>query len=613
MHFVCWTFLLMAMAPVYSWEFTYAGLSIPACEWGCDDLDTAGMQNYNEIFSKTFKEIFREADCFLLEDDGWNRLIKPWCYESDFVYQVYDWRVNPGKWKEDNYKIYEPISYPLFQEAVQVLREDLNFYYLTLPVLRKRLNEDLICLLKKGYDEGYRFFSLQDGDFEFDVYNCSDCSQIWNEITDLKKKINKIDAKILDAECKYENANAILDEAVAQIDDIFKKAFVYCLVNHQPEGISFKGAVENFIAGNYKESLDQIHFLIRLAEKQNLGHELIGKLHLIEGQFRLEYGQYAEAVVCLTSAIQNNPMQQEAYFERAVAYFELGEFDKAVQDYLTIEHQPSSLFNTVPYLSAGITVGIIAGAKEAAVEFIPESLSTLRGMGKGLWALLEHPLEASKDFVDAALQIIDYLRSQSSLEIAQNLIPELRELIQNYDQLSHYERGRLIGHAIGKYGADILVCKYSMVALKAYRDLKKANQMMTLEALANPTNAKQIRYAANKVWAIRDQARQNGNLNIHWGRQEKHIPGKSNFDLKANRSVLNHPDPQKLVDKYAGTGIRDLPAQRVPGLPGYKEIVDFEEFIGYVVDEKTGESFATTIGKIHYGKDGVHIVPRKGI
>lgn len=44
-------------------------------------------------------------------------------------------------------------------------------------------------------------------------------------------------------------------------------------------------------------------------------------------------------------------------------------------------------------------------------------------------------------------------------------------------------------------------------------------------------------------------------------------------------------------------------------MPGYKEVVNFEEFIGYVVDEHTKEKIATTWGKIHYSKDGVHIVP----
>ena len=40
-----------------------------------------------------------------------------------------------------------------------------------------------------------------------------------------------------------------------------------------------------------------------------------------------------------------------------------------------------------------------------------------------------------------------------------------------------------------------------------------------------------------------------------------------------------------------------------------KEIVDFGKIIGDCVDLKTGAKTPTTWGKIHYSKDGVHIVP----
>ncbi|NGX38781.1 MAG: hypothetical protein KR126chlam1_00092 [Chlamydiae bacterium] len=48
-----------------------------------------------------------------------------------------------------------------------------------------------------------------------------------------------------------------------------------------------------------------------------------------------------------------------------------------------------------------------------------------------------------------------------------------------------------------------------------------------------------------------------------------------------------------------------------PGASGYKELVNFKEFIGYSVDPKTGKKLATNWGKIHYGRDGIHIVPTK--
>ncbi|MGU3780328.1 polymorphic toxin type 50 domain-containing protein [Burkholderia metallica] len=80
------------------------------------------------------------------------------------------------------------------------------------------------------------------------------------------------------------------------------------------------------------------------------------------------------------------------------------------------------------------------------------------------------------------------------------------------------------------------------------------------------------------------------------------------FQASGNgRSELSYPDPQKLVDDYAGTG---QPANNVaPGQPGYRERVNFGKVIGNYVDPVTGEKTPTTNGIIHYSKDGVHIVP----
>jgi filamentous hemagglutinin len=72
---------------------------------------------------------------------------------------------------------------------------------------------------------------------------------------------------------------------------------------------------------------------------------------------------------------------------------------------------------------------------------------------------------------------------------------------------------------------------------------------------------------------------------------------------------LNHQNPQKLVDDYAGTGIRS--GNNIPGSSGYQEIVDFKECIGYSIDRETGQKISTSWGKIHYSDKGVHIVPTR--
>lgn len=86
---------------------------------------------------------------------------------------------------------------------------------------------------------------------------------------------------------------------------------------------------------------------------------------------------------------------------------------------------------------------------------------------------------------------------------------------------------------------------------------------------------------------------------IHDGKQGKHVPGHNNF--QEGKSELTHPDPQALVDKGAGTGVRT----------GNKEVVDFgDEVIGNWVSPDGTQKLPTSRGTIHYdSKGGAHIVP----
>jgi len=77
------------------------------------------------------------------------------------------------------------------------------------------------------------------------------------------------------------------------------------------------------------------------------------------------------------------------------------------------------------------------------------------------------------------------------------------ELVQKKDQLIDFEKGRLVGQMIGKYGSEILSAKYSTKALGAYRELKKANQLLTLEALASQEQTQSVLSAAGKRWDLR--------------------------------------------------------------------------------------------------------------
>ena len=91
---------------------------------------------------------------------------------------------------------------------------------------------------------------------------------------------------------------------------------------------------------------------------------------------------------------------------------------------------------------------------------------------------------------------------------------------------------------------------------------------------------------------------------IHVGRQGKHILGHNNY--KKGKSILgiSVEKTQDLVNKYSGTGKK---------LGPNRERVNFKEIIGEYVDPKTGKVYKTTMGTIHYSKDGTHIVPEKPV
>ena len=94
------------------------------------------------------------------------------------------------------------------------------------------------------------------------------------------------------------------------------------------------------------------------------------------------------------------------------------------------------------------------------------------------------------------------------------------------------------------------------------------------------------------------------NYSLKQGQQDKHIEGTNNF--RPDRGILADPDPQGLLDRFAGTG---QPANAIPpGQVGYKERVDFGRIIGEYYDRRTKQFYPTSKGIIHYGKNGAHIV-----
>jgi|GEM_PF-2448724 len=593
---------------------SYGGLSIQ-CDVGCGQYEDPNMHHIATLVRKAARVVSHSAFPLWIGSDlleGFNA----WQQSDFYEYEAFDWAATGGFLTDPlQIKTYNFESYQGFLELANALRQDVQFYFLD----GKKLQLDLYkSTLEKLHIEkrlgGYREVEFGEREKIQISESCAGYSSL--SIRDAIKSIEhrlkceeSEEARLADIE-SYQKKKRIIEKAITKIDALYRDIFVWCLENHQIEGMTIQTAISDLISGDFEEAMAKIRWLIETAEKNNLGNELLAKIHLLKGQVESESCLYKEALLDLTKAIQKNPSMKEAYFERAVAYFELGQFDKAIEDFIQSGVRSTSWSHPTQW-GLGILAGMTEGGCRSVADFLPSLFGAFNDISNGLWAFTKNPIGVSQELVHAAQECIDYLRSQPLLHTMQDMVPELKSLLQNDHLLSDFDRGQLVGLIIGKYGTDILFPKYAIKAVKSYHDLKKANQILTFEALASAETAQEVITKATQRQALKAEIRKNGNLKIHPGRQGKHIEGHPNYkdllEKNHNPSIFKHPDPERLIESYAGTG-RKMRGD-IPGSPGYQEIVNFEEFIGYAINKGTGERTSTTWGKIHYAQDGIHIVP----
>jgi tetratricopeptide (TPR) repeat protein len=361
-------------------------------------------------------------------------------------------------------------------------------------------------------------------------------------------------------------------------------------------------------SGNTHEALQNISDMMKLAKSDKFKHQdlLTSEMYQQEGKNYAEIGRYDKAVESLNLAIAKDPKNYQAHFERATAYFELGEFDKSLDDY--IFSKKSDYFT--PYklppneFVDAFCQAAFSGASDSACDFVPSLCNTAYGLGECLWVFGERPLDSITNLASAGYEmleiIVDHLKTIDR-DALHEYASELVKLYENFNSLTDHEKGELVGYVVGKYGVDIFAGSAAIKSVSAYKKLKAANQICNLESMAISTSSKE----AIIVKGIKNYTERSNffeKCKIHWDKQNKHVPGKHNY--QEGKSIFEHGDAEGLLKKHAGTGM--LKRGEV-GKPGYQEIVDFNENIGFWRNKT--ESLPTTKGTIHYSKDGAHIVP----
>lgn len=223
----------------------------------------------------------------------------------------------------------------------------------------------------------------------------------------------------------------------------------------------------------------------------------------LRGEKASALGYYNQAVQDLGNAIELNPTNAIPYLERGVAHFALGEYDHSLEDYKQyIEQVEKTNPLSVSEFSLGFAKGLPKGVYESGeglVQFVSD--------------LLTHPIHTGKQIWDTLSLLGNLAQSEQWDVISQAIVPEVHQLIKEWDTLLSDKRGELAGYAFGKYGADIVIpgalSKAVSTSMKGiqelsivYKGLQNAEKTLILESVSSLENGKKIAEVIKNKTAI---------------------------------------------------------------------------------------------------------------
>lgn len=432
---------------------------------------------------------------------------------------------------------------------------------------------------------------------------------------------------------KYRNSLLKAIEANVETDLYVRKRarMIYesCYQKHLNPLTLYDNSFLEFVEGNAYKSAEIAEKYIQECKNQNIDHQSSPAELMLLGQSYVEIGQYFKAIDVLSDLIQKEPTNKKAYFHRAVAYFETGNFDEALLDFISTNKgkdlSKSSAVASKEFTQALIT-SIREGASESVTDFVPSLCNSVYGLSTTLWAMHRfiNPLNPKalrnfKNFANASYEIgesiVNYCKSLDA-EKLDNYVDQIKILYQNYDQLSDNQKGELIGYTIGRYSIDIFAgaamgagANQINKVMPLFSNLRNANRLCNLETMTlSEVKKKAIIVTSLKHSVEREEYFKK--ISMNWTKQNKHINGQANFEIGKGIVTLEPSEFELLVKKNAGKG------ERVRGGWGevdYRERVDFGKIIGEFALEKEGKPIQyipTSKCILHYDKSGgVHAVP----
>ena len=317
----------------------------------------------------------------------------------------------------------------------------------------------------------------------------------------------------LNPEPKNSEAMDKIYDLLSVTRDNFLILYNRCLKDHPHPKIYYERGMIRMHSGDIERALEDIKKLMNLArtkkyKDQNL---ITSEMYQQEGEAYADLGRYDKAIKSLSKAIEKDPNNKDAYFKRAHAYFETGNFDLALSDHLMSEK--SKAIDSVKLkpsheLAEGLCRGIYAGFENAAKEFVPSLCYSTYGMDEAAWAkacrlqndpilsLLSGQFGAPitlffNEVYELTNSAVKFYKTLSPENIA-GYVDEFQAFYEKFDDLKDHDKGEAIGNFIGQHGLDVFASYASIKMLTHYKNLKNVNTLLNFEAMASSETGKKL-------------------------------------------------------------------------------------------------------------------------
>jgi tetratricopeptide (TPR) repeat protein len=235
----------------------------------------------------------------------------------------------------------------------------------------------------------------------------------------------------------------------------------------------------------------------------------------LRGAQALRNNYYDQAIDSFGKAIEVNPSNHNIYLDRAYAYLQNGQFDQSLNDYNKyqeneqknllskgvdfIKDSASFYYNTRVAIEKGIAKGVVDSGKQLlsiAANAIEHPINTSVAIYKVIDSIdtfqkkcIFHPIDSYKQIYTT---ITD---SQTWIGLRDAVIPELRNLMEDWGSLGLDDKIERISYLISKTGTDIFLpgaatkataqgLKEVKTLIQIAKNLEKTEQVLVLEGLA---------------------------------------------------------------------------------------------------------------------------------